>query len=88
MPKRREKSRGYKVFRLGVANLLLVRSDLGEMVLAGAMPDSVPGQWSYQVGPCRGIELGDHLWLSRYLLLRLSEQFKVTTHRIWRMSVR
>ena len=37
----------------------------------------MPGQWSYTVGPCRGIELGDHVWLSRYLLLRLSEQFKV-----------
>ena len=38
----------------------------------------MPGQWSYTVGPCRGIELGDHVWLSRYLLLRLSEQFKVS----------
>lgn len=44
---------------------------------AGSRPDSIPGQWSYTMGPCRGIELGDHLWLSRYLLLRLSEQFKV-----------
>ena len=46
-------------------------------VLAGSVADAVPGQWSYTVGPCRGIELGDHLWLSRYLLLRLSEQFRV-----------
>ncbi|CAL8465723.1 g5259 [Coccomyxa elongata] len=45
--------------------------------ISGSRPDSIPGQWSYTVGPCRGIELGDHLWLSRYLLLRLSEQFKV-----------
>ena len=49
----------------------------------GSVADAVPGQWSYTIGPCRGIELGDHLWLSRYLLLRLSEQFRVchTSHR-------
>lgn len=45
---------------------------------AGSVADSVPGQWSYTIGPCKGIELGDHLWLSRYLLLRLSEQFRVS----------
>ena len=32
-------------------------------------------QWEFQVGPCLGIEEGDHLWMARYLLERISEQF-------------
>lgn len=33
----------------------------------------MPGQWEYQVGPCLGIEIGDHMWMSRYLLGRVCE---------------
>jgi glutamine synthetase len=31
-------------------------------------------QWEYQVGPSVGIEAGDHIWISRYLLERITEQ--------------
>ena len=34
-------------------------------------------QWEYQVGPCEGIEMGDHLWVSRYILSRVAEEFNV-----------
>jgi len=30
------------------------------------------------VGPCRGIELGDQLWASRFILLRMADQFRLT----------
>ena len=33
----------------------------------------MPGQWEYQIGPCRGIEMGDHLVMSRYIMLRVTE---------------
>lgn len=39
--------------------------------------EAVPGQWSYTLGPCAGIELGDQLWMSRYVLHRLAENFGV-----------
>lgn len=29
--------------------------------------------WSYQIGPLPGLELADQLWMSRFLLLRVSE---------------
>ena len=29
---------------------------------------SLSVQWEYQVGPSVGIEAGDHIWISRYLL--------------------
>lgn len=29
------------------------------------------------MGPCEGIEMGDHLWMGRYLLWRIAEDFGV-----------
>ena len=42
----------------------------------------MPSQWEFQVGPCEGISMGDHLWMSRYLLVRIAEQWgiKVSFH--------
>lgn len=37
----------------------------------------MPIQWEYQVGPCEGIEMGDHLWMSRFLLHRVAEDFGI-----------
>ncbi|KAI6178071.1 Glutamine synthetase [Aphelenchoides besseyi] len=36
-----------------------------------------PGQWEFQVGPCEGVDMGDQLWIARYLLHRVAEQFGV-----------
>merc|ERR1711937_1000874 len=41
--------------------------------IAGINAEVMPGQWEYQVGPCVGIESGDHLWMSCYLMLRVCE---------------
>ena len=35
----------------------------------------MPAQWEFQVGPCEGIEMGDDLWMARYLLHRVAEDF-------------
>merc|ERR1719367_1192033 len=35
--------------------------------------DNILVQWECQVGPCEGIDSGDHLWMSRYLLIRVCE---------------
>ncbi|KIH60916.1 glutamine synthetase, beta-grasp domain protein [Ancylostoma duodenale] len=37
-----------------------------------------PGQWEFQLGTCRGIAMGDELWMARYLLHRIAEQFGVS----------
>ena len=29
------------------------------------------------MGPCEGIEMGDHLWVSRWILCRVAEDFNV-----------
>ncbi|CAK5275615.1 unnamed protein product [Mycena citricolor] len=45
--------------------------------ISGVNAEVMPSQWEYQVGPCEGISMGDHLWMSRYLLLRIAEQWGV-----------
>jgi len=45
--------------------------------IAGENAETMPAQWEYQVGPCEGIEMGDHLWMSRYFLERVAEDFGV-----------
>lgn len=50
--------------------------------ISGVNAEVMPSQWEYQVGPCEGISMGDHLWMSRYLLERITEQWgiKVSFH--------
>lgn len=45
--------------------------------IAGINAEVMPGQWEYQVGPCLGIDMGDHLWISRYIMQRVTERFRV-----------
>lgn len=35
-------------------------------------------QWEYQIGPSLGIACGDDLWMSRHILLRTAEDFRVS----------
>jgi len=41
--------------------------------IAGQNAEVMPGQWEYQIGPCRGIEVGDHMTMARYIMLRVTE---------------
>lgn len=45
--------------------------------ICGTNAEVMPGQWEYQVGPCEGITMGDELWISRYILHRVAEEFGV-----------
>ncbi|KFA67911.1 hypothetical protein S40285_04087 [Stachybotrys chlorohalonatus IBT 40285] len=50
--------------------------------ISGTNAEVMPAQWEYQVGPCVGIEMGDHLWMARFFLARVAEDFgaKVSVH--------
>lgn len=43
--------------------------------ISGTNAEVMPAQWEFQVGPCEGIEMGDHLWIARFLLHRVAEEF-------------
>merc|ERR1719454_2548815 len=45
--------------------------------ISGTNAEVMPSQWEFQVGPCEGIEMGDQLWMARYLLCRVAEDFGV-----------
>lgn len=45
--------------------------------ISGLNGEVLPSQWEYQVGPCVGISMGDHLWMSRYIMHRVCEMFNV-----------
>ena len=45
--------------------------------VSGTNGEVMPGQWEYQVGPCLGIAIGDQLFMSRYILGRVAEDFNV-----------
>jgi len=46
--------------------------------ISGINAEVSPCQWEFQIGPCVGIEQGDHMWMARYILNRVSELHKVT----------
>lgn len=50
--------------------------------ISGINAEVMPSQWEFQVGPCEGIEMGDQLWVARYLLQRIAEEFgiKISLH--------
>lgn len=45
--------------------------------ISGTNAEVMPGQWEFQIGPCQGISMGDHLWMARYLIQRIAEDFNV-----------
>jgi glutamine synthetase len=47
------------------------------LTIAGLNAEVMPGQWEYQVGPCEGIDSGDHMWIARYIMQRVCEEHGV-----------
>jgi glutamine synthetase len=45
--------------------------------ISGINAEVMPGQWEFQVGPCEGIESGDHLVMARYIMMRVCEDFGI-----------
>jgi len=45
--------------------------------VSGINAEVAPSQWEYQIGPVEGIEAADMLWISRYILHRLGEEYNV-----------
>ncbi len=45
--------------------------------IVGTNAEVMKGQWEYQIGVLSPPEIGDHLWLSRWLLMRIAEEYGV-----------
>jgi len=45
--------------------------------MSGVNAEVMPGQWEFQIGPLGPIESGDQLWVARWLLYRIAEDYGV-----------
>jgi len=45
--------------------------------VSGENAEVMPAQWEFQVGPTEGIHMGDDLWVARYILQRVAEDYGV-----------
>ncbi len=66
-----------RVTRPAIALMPGARTSSG-VNISGINAEVMPAQWEFQVGPCLGIELGDHLWMARFLLFRIGEEWGIT----------
>ena len=46
--------------------------------ISGINAEVMPGQWEFQVGPLGPLAVGDHLWVARWLLYRIAEEFGIS----------
>jgi glutamine synthetase len=48
------------------------------LAIEGTNAEVMPAQWEFQVGPLGPLEVSDQLWLARWLLYRIGEDFGVS----------
>ena len=46
--------------------------------ISGINAEVMPGQWEFQVGPSGPLEVSDQLWIARWLLYRIGEEYGVS----------
>lgn len=46
--------------------------------ICGINAEVMPAQWEFQIGPLGALEVSDHLWVARWLLYRIAEEYGVT----------
>ncbi len=46
-----------------------------DLAICGTNAEVMASQWEYQLGPLNPVELSDQLWISRYVLGRVTEEF-------------
>lgn len=47
------------------------------LAISGINAEVMPGQWEFQVGPLSPLDVSDQLWVARYLLYRIAEDFGI-----------
>ncbi len=47
------------------------------LTISGTNAEVMLGQWEFQIGPLDTVRAADEIWIARYLLYRISEDFGV-----------
>ncbi|MFQ5554291.1 MAG: glutamine synthetase GlnII [Acidimicrobiia bacterium] len=50
------------------------------IAISGTNAEVMIGQWEFQIGPLGPVEVSDELWMARWLLYRLAEDFDISAH--------
>ena len=48
--------------------------------ISGTNAEVMIGQWEFQIGPVDPVSLGDQVWMARWLLYRVAEDFDISAH--------
>ena len=48
------------------------------IMISGINAEVMPGQWEFQIGPVGPLEVADEVWLARWLLYRIGEDYNVS----------
>ncbi len=48
------------------------------LLLSGINAEVMPGQWEFQIGPGNPLDVSDHLWIARWLMHRIGEDFGIS----------
>ena len=48
------------------------------LTFSGINAEVMPGQWEFQIGPVGAPDVGDELWIARWLLYRIAEDYGVS----------
>lgn len=48
------------------------------LMISGINAEVMPGQWEFQIGPAGPLEASDHIWVARWLLYRIAENYGVS----------
>ena len=48
--------------------------------ISGTNAEVMIGQWEFQIGPLDPVSVGDHLWMARWLLYRVAEDYDISAH--------
>ncbi len=51
---------------------------LAGLKVSGINSEVMPGQWEFQIGPLGPLEVADQIWLGRWLLHRLGEEYGIS----------
>ncbi len=57
-----------------IAQKHLYACQINGIKISGINAEVAYGQWEFQIGPVEGIEAAYHLWIARYLLLKIAEE--------------
>ncbi|MDX1689820.1 MAG: glutamine synthetase GlnII [Acidimicrobiia bacterium] len=48
--------------------------------ISGTNAEVMIGQWEFQIGPAGPVDVADQLWIARWLLYRIAEDFEISAH--------